>query len=123
MNSLKNRLAMSAVISALAVAAAAAHAADMVVAQSAGAELRQSENFEQQPSMGSVSTFAPSEYAGSLVMSAPAQAEPPHSGIFHRLAESRPVQSFESALHAGPKRPAVNASPFDDPINTASPGG
>jgi hypothetical protein len=121
MNSLKTRLTMSAVIAALAAGALAAHA-DPEVEQPATAESRQSENFEQQPGMGSVASYTPSEHAGSAAASTPGQAEPSHIGIFHRMAESRPVRSFEAALHAAPKRPAIS-SPFDDPINTASPGG
>jgi hypothetical protein len=117
MNSLKKGIAMSAMISALAAGALAAHA-DAGGTQPTAAESRQYENFEQQLSMGSVASYSPSEHDDSAAGGAQAQA--PRSGVFHRIAGSGPVRKLESALHG---RPAGTPSVFDDPINTASPGG
>src|SRR5258708_6843533 len=117
MNGLKKGLAMSVAISALAAGALAAHA-DTGVTQPA-AESRQYENFEQQVGMGSVATYTASEHDDGAANGATAQAQSPRSGVFHRLAASAPVRKLESALHKHPVSPSV----FDDPLNTASPGG
>jgi hypothetical protein len=117
MKSLRNTIAMSAVITALAAGAVAAHA------QSAGAEFRQDENSPQQLSMGPVQGSPSPEREGSAAAFEPEQAEStPPTGIPHR-ADSRPVGSFLSKVHASLTRKSVISSPFDDPINTASPGG
>jgi hypothetical protein len=115
MKSLRNRLAISVVISAFAAGAVAAHA------QSAGVELRQDEN-SPQLSMGPVQDSLPLDHEGSAAVVVAAQAESSPIGIFHR-ADSSPVRAVSTAMRAIAKRRAVIASPFDDPINTASPGG
>ena len=122
MNSLKTRLAMSAVIAALAAGALAAHA-DPEIEQPATAESRQFEIFEHQLTLGSAPTYTPSEHAGSVIASAPAPAEAPRAGVSHGLGDSGQSRNFWSAWRASLKHTPVYASPFDDPMNTASPGG
>jgi hypothetical protein len=121
MNSFKTRLAMSAVIAALSTGAVAAHA-DAGITQPSGAESPQFANFEHQLSMGSVASYMPAELGGGAVPAAPASDQPSPIGIFHR-ADSSPVRSVSTTLRAIARRPAVSPSPFDNPLNTASPGG
>jgi hypothetical protein len=117
MKSLRNTIAMSAAITALAAGAVGAHA------QSAGAEFRQDENSPQQLSLGPVQGFPSPEREGSAATFEPEQAEStPPTGILQR-ADSSPARSFLSKLRTSLTRKSVIRSPFDDPINTASPGG
>ena len=88
MNSLKTRLAISAVVSALAAGALGAHADS----GDARAESRQTENFEHQLSTGSVDSYTPAEHDGSANGGASVQEQKPRAGIFHRVAQSAPVR-------------------------------
>jgi hypothetical protein len=117
MNSFTTRIAMSAVIAALSAGAVTAHA-DAGPTQP---ESPQFANFEHQLSMGSVASYISPEQGSGAVAAAPANDASSPIGIFHR-ADSSPVRSVVTTLRTIAKRPVVGTSPFDNPLNTASPG-
>jgi hypothetical protein len=120
MKSLTQRLAMSAVMFAVAATAFGASA------QSAAAlnESRSYENFESQLSAGSsVPTYTPAEHG---ITARPAKRDSKQTEYFEQQESILSAPSYNPAEHPNAKPAPRSAHPvvsvFANPLNTASPG-